>query len=42
MHTHYAAFYGYFFLVTYQLTTLFDDVRALASAAARVAKGFLL
>lgn len=42
MHTHHAAFYSCFFLVTYQLITLFDDVRALASAAARVAKGFLL
>jgi hypothetical protein len=41
-HTHHAAFYSCFFLVTYQLTTLFDDVGALASAAARVAKGFLL
>jgi hypothetical protein len=40
MHMHHAVFC--FFLVTYQLTTLFKDVRALASAAAPVAKGFLL
>jgi hypothetical protein len=37
MHTHHAAFYSCFFLVTYQLTTLFDDMRALASAAGRAA-----
>ncbi len=34
-HTYRAAFYSLFFLVTYQLATLFDDARALASAAIR-------
>jgi undecaprenyl-diphosphatase len=41
MHRHRAAFYSLFFLATYQLATLFDDVRALASAAVRVLKGLL-
>jgi len=34
-HTYRAAFYCLFFLVTDQLATLFDDARALASAAIR-------
>jgi undecaprenyl-diphosphatase len=41
MHRHRAAFYSLFFLVTYQLATLFDDVRALASAAVRLVKGLI-
>jgi undecaprenyl-diphosphatase len=40
-YTHRAAFYSLFFLATYQLATLFDDVRALASAAVRVLKGLI-